>query len=143
MYQIIFLISLYFLTQLGYFLGNITKEEHKELKKFIDISVIILINIVYAIFIYLYFNSKYIYFILILYFIYITSIKKEILKPFHNILLLVISFSILNLKIDYKYILIIIVFAIMLENSFNKINYKQSFYEIVILLIVYFIFSIF
>lgn len=143
MNQIIFLFFLYILTLIGFFLGKITIEEHKEIKKFIKISLIILTNIFYGLsFAILKNNNTYILILVLLYIFYIMSLKKEILKEFHNILLLGISFCIIVLKTNYSYILILLVFSLTLENSFKKINLKQVLYEIVILSIIYFIFSI-
>lgn len=142
MNQIIFLISLYLLTLIGYFLGQTTKDEHKEIKKFVQISILILINIFYALLFYIFYNTNYVYIILLLYALGVTSLKKTILKDFHNILLLGIGFSLLSLKVEYLYYLILFIFALTLENSFKKINYKQSSYEIIILLIILFVFSI-
>lgn len=133
----------YILTLSGYLLGKSTTEEHKEIKKFILIARDSLILIFYILLLLIFHDSLWsIYFIILFIFFFVGKNYKDEIKEFHEI----ISFSsfilLENIKSEYSYIIIILIWALILEKSLEKFVLKKEIYSLVVLAIVYFIFSL-
>lgn len=141
----IFYIFNFIIIQTGYFLGSTTKEELNEISNFTKKSIFILKQITYILLASLYFNTIYILAIAILYILYIISkTHKDKLLEFHNIILLGFILNLLHFTNEnFIYLFAIFSFSQILENSFKKFNIKKISYELIIYLIIYFIFSIF
>jgi hypothetical protein len=130
----------YLLTLTGYLLGNATKEEHKELKKFITYFVDVLLVITYLGLFY-FFKSSLLLFLLagnlilkMLSYKYPTHHLKEL----HNIILLsVSSIVIITLYSEYFFLMIIPILIMFFEKSFEKFEYKTLFLEIIVYCILF------
>lgn len=126
-------------TYLGFILGKITLEEHKQIKdKVLVLSdVLKLIFYIFAIYFSKDFNLIYLFGFMFLLFIASKYFKNEKLVKIHDISLLALSifaFSVLDEKI---YIILLIVFAIIFENSFRKFNWKEELGHIALYLVIY------
>lgn len=133
--------------QLGFLLGNITKEEHNEISKFVDYCVNILIIIFYGFMLYLFsynFIILNIYIILLISHIIILYKNKNSLEEIFNVFLLSISFILLFITSKNIYFIILLIFVLFLKNSFKKYNKKKEIKLFIIyltILIIYFLFD--
>lgn len=130
----------YILTLSGFLLGKSTKEEHKEIKKYIlNYYTKIILSIFYIISIGLFYNQIMISFLIGLIFILHISFwtKKNLLALFNIISLSILFLIYYYLKIDYLSLILILIGVILIINSFKKFKLKEILYEISIYIILY------
>ncbi|MCA9495353.1 MAG: hypothetical protein KC589_00275 [Nanoarchaeota archaeon] len=138
---------LYFLTYLltlsGFLLGKATKEEHDEIKITVQSISILLISSFYLILFYLFYNTKIFFILLLFLIIFLLSFKIKLFFPFHNILILALSFILLNSYYggDYLAFILIMIFTMILFNSFKNFKFKEEIYSIILFGIIYVISS--
>lgn len=142
---IIFYIT-YFLSYFGFLLGKSTEEEHKEIKKFINYIVDVLLIITYAALIYTFKTNLFIISTIIVLIIlkFISKYHKKYFLDLHNVGLLsitLISFY-KNLYIDEVYFTILPLLVLIFDNSFHKFNIKIELYKIIFATIFLIVFSI-
>ncbi len=140
----IFYIFSYFLTLLGFLLGKSTLEEHIEIKKTTLILVDILTLFLYLGLFYLIgFNFNLIIFILS-FILFGFSFKFDLIKPLHDVFLFAIVFNFFYLNnFGFIYLVLFPMFFLVVQNSFDKFNFRELFYEILILILVFIGFSLF
>jgi hypothetical protein len=135
-------ISSFFLSQLGFLLGKSTLAEHKEIKKYTLFTSECFKLLFYASLVYLFYDSYLIILFLILFAFHIISKRynNSDLLNFHNILLL--SLSLLLIYKSYLFLVLILIFSIIIENSFREFRLKEELYSLIFYVIIYLLFGI-
>ncbi len=130
-------ISSFFLLQLGFLLGKSTVAEHKEIKRYVLIISEIFKILFYMSLVYLFYDSLFIVLFLILFVFHIISKKTQNfdLLNFHNIVLLALSLLLINES--YLFLVLILIFSIIFENSFRNFKFKEELYSFIFYIIIY------
>jgi len=135
----------YAFTLLGFLLGKSTLEEHAEIKKY----VMYIIETLKVLFLFVVFyisktnTSLLIVLCLFCFYIGVKYFDDTDFNNFFNILFLGVSFILISINsIKEIYLILILIFAIFLEKSFAKFNYKEEIYSFVIYGLIYIIYKI-
>ncbi len=134
------------LTYVGFLLGKSTKEEHEEIQK-TALLYSQLLKIVYFIMLFLLFYKN-----LLLEFVLITIFGFEIMSEyaknkdftrFVDILLFSVSLILfLNYRMEFIAMFIILIFIMIIKNSFHNFVLKEEIYSIIIYLLFYVIYVV-
>ncbi len=125
----------YLLSFFGFSLGKSTKDEHKEVKIY-ALNFSYAIQIILSIFI-LFFNFNIITLLIVLIsgiLIYLSYFKNHSLIEFNSIFLYSYLFFTL-LDTQYIYFSFLSLLTIIIENSFEKFNFKNELYKIILIII--------
>lgn len=135
-------ISSFFLTYVGFLLGSSTNEEHNEIKK-TTLKINSIIKIIYFVLASIVFYTNIIVeivmlIVFILFLINTYKVKNLELKKWLDIFILGISMLVfIEYAIEYIGIVLILIFTMIVEKSFEKFHLKESIYSVVIYLVFY------
>lgn len=132
----------YFLSYVGFPLGKVTREEHKELERPIRYTIDILLFIIYISLLYLFRSYGLVVFttIVLMGLKFLGHYKKKYIAQVHNLLLFssTLMFAYKYLALDYIYIALLPLFILIFENSFKeKFDQKEEIYSFVLMVIVF------
>lgn len=137
-------LTLYFfsfvLTYMGFLLGNSTKEEHKEIKRYVLVLIDILKIVFFIIMFVLFFRHTIILVVLLVLFagyIGFNFMKKKDLIRLNDILIFSFSFIFLSIHERGVYLIVILMMALIFENSFRKFKLKEEIYVVVLYMIIF------
>ena len=132
----------YFLTYVGFLLGSSTQDEHNEIKE-MTLKISEIIKFVYFVLLIAVFYSNllmwmFLVLILGLYLFNKFSFKNVEFKKLLEIFLLGISVLMFMEHIsDMIGLVLILIFALIIDKSFEKFHLKESIYSMVIYIIIY------
>lgn len=132
----------YILSLLGYFLGNATDEEHKEIKKFVNIFKDLLVIVTYLLLFYVFNSSVFLFILAANLILKLLSFKfhNYYLTQIHNIIFLGLSILILNkFHNEYLFLAILPILILFFDKSFDKFNLKLELYQMTFYLLLYFL----
>ena len=133
---IIIYFTSYILTLCGYLLGRATKEEHKEIKKYVNYAIDIIIVVTYISLFYVFRdNLLYIFILCILAILkMVSAFYKKYLNNIHNIGLFAVTLILCykNSYFDEIYLALLPMLVLIFENSFHKFKIEEEIYKIII-----------
>lgn len=134
----------YLLSYLGYFLGNSTKEEHEEIKKYAILFSNILLFIFFGFSIYFLLGSWYILIPFSLLLLKLLSIvKKKYLQEVSDVLTFSLGFFIVFWFFsEYSYLFLLVMFYLLIKRSFESFHFKRDLYEFITMIILFTIFLV-
>jgi hypothetical protein len=134
----------YVLSLTGYLLGKAAHEELRELKTPVKYIINILIVIFYGVLTYLIGLDYYLIFFVVLFFIFLFSLKIKIFVEFHDLLLFAITFILMfTLFPKLVYLSLIPVIILFYRKSFEKFDIKKELYSFFIVILIYIFFLVF
>lgn len=137
----------YFLTYVGFLLGSSTQDEHKEIKK-TTLKISEIIKFIYFLLLIVVFHLNLVIVMLIvvllgLYLFNKFSFKNIEFKKLLEIFLLGMSVLMFIEYIpDMIGLVLILMFALIIDKSFEKFHLKESIYSMVIYIIIYVSYSV-
>jgi len=146
MYFVFTYFFFFVLTYLGFVLGKSTKEEHEEINIYIQITSVLFKLIFYGVMFYILWGTIFVYLQGLLFILFGISkrMKSQDLLKLTNVILFGVSFLYLfNYSFEIIYLMLLLIFSLMLENSLSNFYLKEEMYVVGIYLLVYFVFFLF
>lgn len=126
---------------LGFFLGKVTKSEHKEINRFVLFISKVFVFLFYGVLFFLFYDSFWVVIVLSLFFVFLSRIFFDVKFRYHNVFLYCFGFVLLmRFFNDFLYFVLLVVFAIIFENSFKKFDLRREVLSLVFVLFVWFVF---
>jgi hypothetical protein len=125
---------------MGFLLGNSTKEEHKEIKKYALVLIDVLKLSFFVVMFVLFFGYLFVLgvvFVLFIVYVVFNLMKKNDLMRFWDIMVFSLCFILLSVFEKGVFFIVVFLMALVLENSFRKFKVKEEVYVLVLYVLIY------